>query len=408
VHFYVSLPLLSLTLLTPPLAGQDEPEAPPPPDAAVIMRAADEALTQLGALSFTVKTRGIGALATRSPQVEAEAHIRRASQRDPVGWTFRVEGTAQRGEQSLRLLTVYDGREVRSLREHEQAVIGGTWDDSADPMSDGAGWALTWIVRWSELVSRPFGDGGRPFLTRHEGVVEIDGTLCDVIYIDYSETADPNLFDAWWYIAREDALPRRVELHLVDHRFGDGFHITTITGLQPDAEMPSETFTLRTPDGFEFRSPEAPERATRAARRAGIPFGEVAPEWTLKDPAGREHTLSDYRGKVVVMDFWATWCGPCLRAMPGLQTLHEKYKDQGVVIFGINCWESGDPEALMQREGYTYTLLLDGDPVAAQYMVSGIPTFYVVSPDGRIAHHAIGFDPRMEQKLEEVIDALLP
>jgi peroxiredoxin len=94
--------------------------------------------------------------------------------------------------------------------------------------------------------------------------------------------------------------------------------------------------------------------------------------------------------------------------MPGLQTLHERYKDQGVVIFGINCWESGDPEALMQREGYTYTLLLDGDPVAAQYMVSGIPTFYVISPDGRVAHHAVGFDPRMEQKLEEVIDAFLP
>jgi thiol-disulfide isomerase/thioredoxin len=233
--------------------------------------------------------------------------------------------------------------------------------------------------------------------------------LCDVVYVDYSETTDPTLFDGWWFIAREDSLPRRFDMHLVDHRHGDGFLVTTLSDFRPAAALETAQLTLATPDGFESHEAETPRpRAARSARPVGIAVGELAPDWSLFDPSGKEHKLSDYRGKVVVMDFWATWCGPCLRAMPALQALHEAYKNDDVVIFGINCWESGDPEALMKKEGYTYTLLLDGDPVATQYSVSGIPTFYIVGPDGRIAHHAVGFDPRMEEKLEKIIESLLP
>lgn len=389
--------------------AQEAPEAAAEsqPDAAAIMRSADQAMRKLETLAFKVRTHGVGAMATRGPQTRAVAQIRRASDRNPVGWMFRAEGRALRGEEDRSFLTAFDGRQVRTIREHEKLVLESNWENSAEPMADGAGFALTWIVRWQDLVSQPFAGEVPAWMTRYEGVMDVDGALCDVIYVDYSEIRDPNLYDAWWFIAREDSLPRRVDMHMVD-RAGEGFFTTMIADLQPDAPVESAMLRLETPEGYQVRAAEEPKPVVARGRRpVGVPIGELAPDWTLKDPSGAEHTLSDYRGKVVIMDFWATWCGPCLRAMPGLQALHEKY-GQGVVIFGINCWESGDPEALMAKEGYTYTLLLEGDPVAALYSVSGIPTFYVISPEGRVAHHAVGFDPQMEEKLEEFIDALLP
>jgi thiol-disulfide isomerase/thioredoxin len=387
--------------------AQEEPPESPPADPAAIMRSADAAIKKIEALSVTIHARGIGALATRTPELQVAANLRRAGEREPMGWHFRVEGAATSGGERRELLTAYDGREVRSVRAHEKSVVSGSWQNSAEPMADGAGWALTWIIRWGELVSQPFGDGGRA-MARHDGTATVEGELCDVVYVDYSETSDPTLFDGWWFIARSDSLPRRFDMHLVDHRSGDGFLITTLSDLAPGAEVETARLTLPTPEGFESKAAAEPRERVSRRRPAGIAPGEMAPDWALMDPSGKEHRLSDYRGKVVIMDFWATWCGPCLRAMPGLQALHESYKDDDVVIFGINCWESGDPEALMKDEGYSYTLLLEGDPVATQYSVSGIPTFYIVGPDGRIAHHAVGFDPLMEEKLEKIIESLLP
>jgi thiol-disulfide isomerase/thioredoxin len=401
-----SILVLYLLLVALPVvhAQNDEPEERQP-DPLAIMRSADEAIGRLDSLALNVHSRGIGTLATRSPETHGDVLLRRASGRDPLGWAFHIEGTARHGEDTRRLLTAYDGRGVRSIREHEEAVIESPWEHSADPMSDGAGWSLIWLVRWGELVSRPFGGEGRPWRARYEGVAEVDGTVCDVVNVDYSETPDPNLFSAWWFIGRDDSLPRRVDLHMVDHRHGDGFLLITLSGLRPDAPVDSDLFTLATPEGFELRAAERPAVSTsRRGRPTGVPFGEIAPDWTLEDPTGREHSLSDYRGKVVVMHFWATWCPPCRRAMPGLQALHEKHKDRGLVVFGVNSWESGDPVAHMDAEGYKYTLLLDGDAVAGLYSVSALPTIYVISPEGRIAHHAVGGSAG----LEDVIDALLP
>ena len=113
--------------------------------------------------------------------------------------------------------------------------------------------------------------------------------------------------------------------------------------------------------------------------------------------------LEDYRGKVVVMDFWATWCPPCKAAMPGLQALHEKYKDRDVVVLGMNCMERGDPVGYMRSNNYTYGLVTGADNFAQQYGVRGIPTFVVIGVDGQIIHQASGFSPANEHALEQAI-----
>ena len=121
-----------------------------------------------------------------------------------------------------------------------------------------------------------------------------------------------------------------------------------------------------------------------------LAVGDPAPDWTLKDPQGRAHTLAEYRGQVVVLDFWATWCGPCVRVMPRLEKLHRKYGGQGLVVFGVNSFETGDPVAAMKKKGYTYTLLLKGEEMAPAYGVTSLPVVYVIGTDGRVLYSHAG------------------
>jgi len=164
--------------------------------------------------------------------------------------------------------------------------------------------------------------------------------------------------------------------------------------------------------GLAAAAPAPAEAAmTQPGRRAAGPqVGEVAPEWQTVDPEGKKHKLSDYRGKVVVMDFWATWCPPCRQAMPGLQRLHEQYKDQGLVVLGMNYGEraNGDPVGYMKKNNFTYGLMLNSEEIAKAYGVSAIPAFFVVGPDGKVVHRAVGYHPEGEKQLEEVIKAHLP
>jgi thiol-disulfide isomerase/thioredoxin len=347
----------------------------------------------------------------RTPEVRCTVLAARVEKRDPLGWKFRVEGKARgpAGEQDL--LAAYDGKTVRSLRPADRKILEAPADNAKETMEDGSDAAAGWLLRWAELVGDRFNEDSdtRP-PSRYDGRAHVGGVPCDVVYVDYSESADPNLFDIWWYLGVDDHLPRRVDMHLVSNAVGDGFVTVKISDLKPGAKVDDSALALAAPDGFELVKAKEPEHKPglgRAVKVSTLAVGEKAPDWELQDPQGKAHKLSDYAGKVVVMDFWATWCGPCQMAMPGIQAVHEKFRGKPVAVFGINCWESGDPEAMMKEKGFTYGLLLKGDAVAKDYGVAGIPTFYVISKDGRIAHVSVGYDPKGEEKLEEIIKAEL-
>src|SRR6185503_10582570 len=101
-----------------------------------------------------------------------------------------------------------------------------------------------------------------------------------------------------------------------------------------------------------------------------LKVGETAPDWQLTSAQGQKHSLSSYRGRVVVMDFWATWCLPCAKVMPRMQKLHEKLANRGVAVFCINSWENADAIDLMTKKGYSYGLLLNGERIAEAYKVT--------------------------------------
>jgi peroxiredoxin len=256
-------------------------------------------------------------------------------------------------------------------------------------------------IRMIEFVHpTPFQDEINAMTAVHEGRTTIDGVLCDVIYVEYQQEGQK----ARWYFGVEDHLPRQVErLGEVDGR--PGAAVLTLRNLEAGGAPSDALFTLAAPAGFEVKKYAAPTATTRPEL---IAVGETAPDWQLPDAEGTMHSLSDYRGKVVLLDFWATWCGPCKVAMPSIQKLHEQFKDRDVAVIGISTWERTNPvegpAAYMKGQDFTYQLLVKGDDVAKMYKVSGIPTFYVIGTDGEILHHAIGFRPGEAEEIAKVIE----
>jgi thiol-disulfide isomerase/thioredoxin len=131
--------------------------------------------------------------------------------------------------------------------------------------------------------------------------------------------------------------------------------------------------------------------------------GKPAIDFTLKDLAGRPHSLKRLRGKVVLLDFWATWCGPCRMTMPQVAKIHERYKGRGVEVMSVNVGETADKAAAyIKKNGYAFTTLLDGDNrVSSQYQVDGIPTLVVIDRAGTVSDYMVGV--RDETALKEAL-----
>ncbi len=386
------------------------------PDPVELLRGMDKALAGVAAVRYDALAEGIGSLAARSPRVESAVRLERIDGEDALGWRFGAEGRvfAPGAEGWARYASAYDGTTFRTLRETDKQVVESEGAHSKAMLDHGAGWVLSWLVRWNELVRDPFAGEEPVAEARYEGLMEVGGVRCRVVFADYSNLNDPRLYGAWWFLGEQDSLPRRVEMHFLDENFGDGFARVTLANLSTDAGGAGPSFTLEVPEGFEVKKHEPPQRQARArpARREQpkVAVGQPAPDWTLKDAAGQPVALADLKGKVVVLDFWATWCGPCRAAMPGAQKLHEKFKGRSVAVFGVNCWETdADPAKFMKDNGFTYGLLVGGDDMAQSYGVVGIPAFFVIGPDGKILHQASGFDPtgQAEKHIEKVIEEAL-
>jgi len=135
--------------------------------------------------------------------------------------------------------------------------------------------------------------------------------------------------------------------------------------------------------------------------------GKLAPDFQLPGLDGQMVSLGDFRGKAVLLNFWATWCGPCRAEMPFLQQVHEERSGEGVVILAVNIGESqSEVEEFMKNFGLSFLMLLDADEeVARQYNIRAIPTTFFIDKDGVIQDLKIGSfasQSEIELKLRKV------
>ena len=132
------------------------------------------------------------------------------------------------------------------------------------------------------------------------------------------------------------------------------------------------------------------------------------PDFLLNDLDGNQYQLSDYRGQVVIINFWATWCPPCRDEMPSMQRAWEQLEKEGIFMLGINVGE--DEDTIFQFTAdypVEFPLLMDSDSsVINQWPVRGLPTTFVVDPNGQIVYRAIGGREWDEPELLALVKAL--
>lgn len=137
--------------------------------------------------------------------------------------------------------------------------------------------------------------------------------------------------------------------------------------------------------------------------------GKPAPDFTVELLDGKKKTLSDYKGKVVVLDFWATWCVPCVKALPELIETVEPYKEKGVVLLAVNQEEQ--PEVVrkfLEAKGLKVTVAMDRNAaIGSGYNVDSLPQTIVINQDGHVAAHAVGYTRDGIKSLQEVIKKLV-
>ncbi len=135
----------------------------------------------------------------------------------------------------------------------------------------------------------------------------------------------------------------------------------------------------------------------------------LAPDFTLEAEDGKTWRLADQRGKVIVLNFWATWCPPCRYEMPSMERAREAVKGDGIVIVAVNVGEDADTIfEFTGRYPVSFPLLLDHDAsVIKKYKVIGLPTTFVIDPAGYVTHRVVGGRGWDDPALLDALRALL-
>jgi len=254
------------------------------------------------------------------------------------------------------------------------------------------------------------------------GVVEVDGVKCHLIEatgeeLDWKlwiEAGDkplvrqfvPDLAKAFAKIAKASQQKSPYENMKISN-------IVTFKDWKINSKFGPETFAFKAPEGVE--KVDSLMEILSGGRAAAEPgphplVGQPAPDVKLELLDGGELNLAAFKGKkVVILDFWATWCGPCVQAMPVIDKVAEKFKDQGVVLFAVNLQEEPDDiKKFLEEAKLKVDVALDKDgAVASAYKAEAIPQTVLIGKDGSVQVVLVGVSPTLEESLAKDLEAIL-
>ncbi len=403
---------------------------------AEVLSAAQEAMKQTKSLAYQGRLTSV---AGEGPSGACEIMMKRAADERGVGWKLYIGGeiTPLGASDPQKLQVAFDGIVGRSLKESEKAIAEKTAVDAGALGTFLESQSAKDLVVWNLISGEPLKkDGGE---ITGEGTRDVGGEACDVVLVKAGEVGTR------YYIASADHLPRKIEM-LVSAA-GSATQKSpkpapmrvartlTLSDVKHNVMIAENTFIMDVPDGFTVRAIKnpPPKKDEAAGKLAGgdrpggtppgprqktqtpglLPPGSAAPAWTLKDGDDKPISLADFSGKVVVLDFWGSWCPPCRAALPSMQKISEKYKAKGVVVIGVNFEQDpdADPKKFMADLGITYKLARGAETIADKYRVPGWPTFYVINRAGEIVWGSVGFSKAQaeehERAMSEAIDEAL-
>lgn len=406
-------------------------------DATAIIAAARKAVTDLKAVSYTVKMSG----AMSNVESGGEVTLVKA---DAGGWKVAAKGentansihrkkdgkdeTTTKGTEPANATpfeVTFDGATGHSIVESDKTVFQSSIKDEIGLRNFFASQKAGWVVAWEMIAPAPFAFSANSVATL-EGTEDVGGVTCNKIKITTkAPTAKGSVIAhggavTTYYFGAQDNFLRRVDRAIgADAEGGRTSEMVqssaVFTNVKFDTSAVSANFAPGVPDGFIVKPVGGGKRddsktdkkmKSEASANGLLAVGSTAPDWTLKTPSGDEVTLSSLKGKVVVLDFWATWCPPCRKAMPMVQKLHDKYNGKNVLVYGLATGErpGGDPAKYMADQKFSYGLLLNAETVAPKYKIAGIPTFYVIGKDGNILFNSVGFKEEEFKEIENVIN----
>ena len=354
---------------------------------------------------------------------------------EPARFVMMFDANDGNGVKGFRLEVLKDAKPTRIITNTEDNTAvtdlsAKTFMDLGKNMNPVMEDVIQHFPRW--IMEQKMGgeeeDAPKPVSFTLEPEETVDGTPCDVVRVvremtlqadDEAEGAEkmtPSTvrFTETIAFARSDNMPRRI---VETNSMNDGPmggpppSTTTYSNVKINSTIDPALFTQKMPEGFAKVDAPKEEEDESAQRAPALAFkvGDKAPAFKLTSLAGPEVTLDSLKGKVVLLDFWATWCGPCKQIMPVIQKLSEEFKDKGVAVFGVNTWEKKDDAAkkYMESKKYTYGCLLAGEDLAKTYGITGIPTLIIINKDGTIAKAEVGAGGNVEADLRAAITAAL-
>lgn len=248
------------------------------------------------------------------------------------------------------------------------------------------------------MRSEPFGiEIEMPVEHRWTGRAEVHGVLCDVIFLRFPDGSP--MGQQYFYLGVEDRLVRRL-IFLGPGPAGSPDPVmfeVTARNLRSGSGAPPRAFTPEIPSSWSVEDHDLVSAAV----------GAPAPDWALKTPSGETVSAANLRGKIVVLDFWASWCPFCRQNLPLLADLTRDMRDKPVEVYAVHVWDEGDPVAYLKSRGVDLDVLMNGDALAEALKVPGTPAAIVIGPDGRILHRARTTGKARDEALRKVIaDAL--
>lgn len=142
--------------------------------------------------------------------------------------------------------------------------------------------------------------------------------------------------------------------------------------------------------------------------KSSLKTGIEAPNFTLKNLNGEDVELSQIKGNIVLIDFWAVWCKPCVRKLPSVQSIHEKYGEESLVVLAINVSEKEEKiKSFIEENNYTLPVLIGNKTVSNDYGAHAIPFVVLIDKEGTIRYTELGYRQGSEQKLINEIEKLL-
>jgi thiol-disulfide isomerase/thioredoxin len=232
---------------------------------------------------------------------------------------------------------------------------------------------------------------------RHEcWVVEtnIDGAVVSMPEVGVAETKIDGTLTAW------------IDKMLVLTLQSDGTFLTKVAGKETATvrtRMTTQSLKINEPIPASVFDVTPPANTTRVSAdsllsSAGVVVtqalvGKTAPPFELKGADGKAYKLANFRGRVVILDFWATWCGPCRASIPTVDDFYQKNNDRDVVVLGVNVGEEADVvNRFVAANAVHYPVLLNpGSDVASSYKVEVYPTVVVIGRDGKVRSCELGF-----------------